>query len=85
MKIVLRAFGNKLSGVMEIPEDVGQRFRLAMSQPVTYKSVDYKEFPLIEGPLDTICEWEWTGKVFSQNGHEWDGAREYQLVSVEKR
>lgn len=88
MKIVLRAFNNKLSGVMEVPEETGLRFKLQLTQPVAMKSSGYgmgEESPLMSGPIETICEFEYTGKVFMQTGHAWDGAREYQLVSVVKR
>jgi len=83
MKIVLRAFGNKLSGVMEVPEETGNRFRLAMTQPISFKTIDRKDYPLMDRPLYTICEWEWNGRYFIQTGHEWDNAREYQLISIE--
>lgn len=83
MKIVLRAFGNKLSGVMEVPEETGLRFKLAMTQPIQAFSAGYgKEHPLMSGPIEKICYFEWTGKSFSQKGHEWDGAREYQLIDI---
>ena len=84
MKIVLRAFGNKLSGVMEVPEETGLIFKLAMTQPVSFKTIDQKEVPLMGRPLETICIWEYTGKIFLQKGHDWDNAREYQLVDIIK-
>lgn len=85
MKIVLRAFGNKLSGGMEIPEDTGYRFRLAMTQPIQFFSESMtKDHPLMKAPINTICEFEWTGQTFSQKGHEYDKAREYQLVEISK-
>jgi len=84
MKIVLRAFGSKLSGVMEVPEETGNRFRLAMTQPISVKTIDFKDYPLIDKPIETICEWEWTGKIFMQEGHDWNNAREYQLISIDK-
>lgn len=85
MKIVLHAFGHKLSGVMEVPEETGQRFRLAMTQPVTFKKIDYKEYPMSSGPMETICEFEWTGGTYSQKDHDWDNARIYELVNIDKR
>jgi hypothetical protein len=78
MKIVLRAFGDKLSGVMEVPEDTGGRFRLAMVQPIQVRD----KVDLMVAPIQKICVFEWTGKIFSQAGHSWDGAREYQLVGI---
>ena len=84
MKIVLLAFGNKLSGVMEIPEDTGFRFCLAMTQPIQVCKADYKhEYPLMSTPINKIANFEWTGSIFSQKGHDWDGAREYQLTSFD--
>lgn len=86
MKIVLRAFGNKLQGVMEVPEETGPRFKLAMTQPVQmFTKSRNEEYPLMDRPLDTICEFEWTGGTFRQDGHEWDRAREYQLIRIDKR
>lgn len=85
MKIVLRAFGDKLSGVMEVPEETGQRFRLAMTQPVQVFNSGRDQYPLMDSPLETLCEFEWTGGTFSSKGHDWDGARDYQLVSITRR
>ena len=86
MKIVLRAFGNKLSGVMEVPEETGTRFKLAMTQPITATKFGRNEEGwLLKSPIETICEFEWTGGTFMQTGHEYDGAREYQLISIDKR
>lgn len=83
MKIVLRAFDGKLSGVMEIPEDTGPIFRLAMTQPVQMKKMDSRNsWPLMTGPLETICTFEWTGGTFVQEGHAWNNAREYQLTHI---
>ena len=85
MKIVLRAFGNKLSGVMEVPEGTGFKFKLAMTQPINFKNYDGILEQMMNNPIETICEFEWTNKIFSQKGHEWDGAREYQLININKR
>lgn len=88
MKIVLLAFGNKLSGVMEVPEETDRRFRLAMRQPIQKANFGLgkkDEFDLMKQPLLTMCEFEWTGGIFHEEGHEWDGAREYQLVDIVKR
>ena len=81
MKIVLRAFGNKLSGVMEIPEDTGPIFRLAMTQPIQVFNVGHSKHDMMASPLTKIANFEWTGVIFHQKKHEWDGAREYQLIS----
>lgn len=85
MKIVLRAFGNKLSGVMEVPEETSFRFKLALAQPIQFSKFDATRHSMMEMPLQTICEFEWTGGTFSQEGHDWHGAREYQLISVNKQ
>jgi len=84
MKIVLSAFGNKLRGVMEIPEDTGPRFRLAMTQPITMTHFGGKEHALNSMPVNTICIFEWTGGTFSQEGHPYDKARDYQLIDIQK-
>lgn len=88
MKIVLRAFGNKLEGVMEVPEGTNRRFKLAMTQPIQVANFGLgkkDEFDLMREPIMTICTFEWTGGIFSQKDHEWDGAREYQLVDIERK
>lgn len=87
MKIVLHAFGQKLSGVMEVPEETGNKFRLAMSQPIVVANFGYSkkdEFNLTNQPIKTVCTFEWTGGTYVQEGHEYDGCREYQLVEIEK-
>lgn len=88
MKIILHAFGKKLSGVMEIPEETGPRFRLALTQPIQVKTMWGGEsvHPMMNSPIDTICEFEWTGGTYAGGeDHPWSGAREYQLVSIDKR
>lgn len=88
MKIVLRAFGNKLQGVMEVPEGTNRRFKLAMTQPIqafSYGLGKDKQYDIMKLPLMTICTFEWTGKIFMEKGHEYDGAKEYQLVDIEKK
>lgn len=84
MKIVLRAFENKLSGVMEVPENTGLRFKLEMKQPIQVFKGGLEEHNLMDKPIHTVCEFEWTGQTFSQKDHEWDEAREYQLINIEK-
>ena len=86
MKIVLHAFGNKLSGVMEVPEETGHRFKLVMTQPITaYNFGDRPERTMLDRPIETICEFEWTGGTYSQDGHSYDKARVYQLINIDKR
>lgn len=76
MKIVLLAFNNKLSGVMEVPEETGMRFKLSMTQPIQFFKKSFeKEYPLMDTPINTICEFEWTGGTFYKKDHPWDGAR----------
>ena len=86
MKIVLQAFGNKLSGMMEVPEETGSRFKLAMMQPIQFTTATLEEnrHKMMSSPITTICEFEWTGGTYSQKDHAWDGAREYQLISIDK-
>lgn len=87
MKIVLSAFGNKLRGVMEVPEDTGLRFRLALTQPVVVSifgiGMDIgKKQKMLEQPIDKICTFEWTGGTFMEKGHPYDKARDYQLIDI---
>lgn len=83
MKIVLHAFGNKLKGIMEVPEDTSYRFRLAMTQPIQVFVKNHHETPMMNAPLTRIANFEWTGNVYMQTGHEYDGARIYQLTSFD--
>ena len=85
MKIVLLAFGNKLSGVMEVPEGTDRRFKLAMTQPISVAKFDSGKGIEMNRPIETIVEFEWTGGTFSEKGHNYDGAREYQMISIDKR
>ncbi len=85
MKIVLQAFGNKLSGVMEVPEETGRRFKLVMLQPVSVAKFDSSAGVEMNRPIETIVEFEWTGGTYMQKGHSYDGAREYQMISIDKR
>jgi hypothetical protein len=87
MKIVLGAFQNKLCGVMEVPEETGMRFKLVMTQPVQFKSLGFGEekHALMDCPVETLCEFEYTGMTFMQKDHPWDGAKEYQLIDIIKR
>ncbi len=87
MKIVLRAFQGKLSGVMEVPENTGLTFKLAMTQPIQFKMngssfSGLPKTPLMDKPLHTMCEFEYTGGTFSEKDHPWDNAKEYQLVRI---
>jgi len=87
MKIVLRAFNNKLQGVMEVPENTTPRFKLALEQPIQIANFGFTKkdnFNLMKSPIKTICVFEWTGGTFVEEGHEFNGAREYQLVDIEK-
>lgn len=69
---------------MEVPEDTGPRFRLAMTQPIQVFKADFShQYPMMSTPLKAIANFEWTGGTFSQKDHEWDGAREYQLTSFD--
>lgn len=85
MKIVLHAFGDKLQGVMEVPEETGTKFKLAMTQPIQKLNIDNEEIDLMKNPIMTICTFQWTGKTYSQKDHEYDGARVYQLVEITKK
>ena len=43
------------------------------------------EFDLMKEPLMTLCTFEWTGGIFSEKDSERDGAREYQLVDIQRK
>jgi hypothetical protein len=84
MKIVLHAFGDKLTGVMEVPEETGNTFSLVMIQPIQYYSTSFKiGSPLMEKPIEKRCKFEWTGKVYLEENHPYNHGRIYQLVGIE--
>jgi hypothetical protein len=83
MKIVLHAFGDKLKGVMEVPEDTSYRFKLVMTQPIQiFQKEMFDKRPMMSSPITKLCIFEWTGGTYCQEGHEYDGARVYQLVDI---
>lgn len=82
MKIVLHAFGDKLVGVMEVPEDTGVRFRLAMTQPIQVFDSGSSKHELLSQPINKIGTFEWAGKIYSQKSHPYDGGRIYQLIDI---
>jgi len=87
MKILLRAFGGKLSGYMEVPENTTPRFDLALTQPISCFNNGYygKDIPLMEMPLTTRCTFEWTGKIEMFNdGKNVGGARVYELTKIQQ-
>lgn len=87
MRILLRAFGGKLTGYMEVPENTTHKFDLALTQPIRAFNDGFqkKDIPLMQAPLNTICTFEWTGKVelFDDNVHG-QGARIYELTQIIK-
>lgn len=85
MKIVLHAFGEKLNGVMEVPEETGHRFKLVMTQPVSFTNFNSFEKNPMNKQFETIAEFEWTGGTYHQEGHPYDKARVYQLIDIVKR
>ena len=83
MKIILKAFGYLESKIMEVPENTTPKFELALTQPIQYLS-DFNGDNLKNiSPINTIAEFEWTGKWFvAPGGLE---AREYILTDIHKQ
>jgi hypothetical protein len=80
MKIILSAFNKMYSAPMDVPEDTGTRWKMALTQPLQvisgYSGQKIGELP----PMPTICEFEWTGKMDMETG-----ARHYVLAGISKR
>ena len=86
MKIILEAFGQLSSDVMDIPESSGNYFTMSLTQSLTTISgFDDKKISEIP-PLNTICEFEWTGKYYALNnsGEPFSSARIYVLRDIIK-
>lgn len=65
MKIMLEAFNKLRSHPMDVPEDTGRIFRMALTQPLTaIVDMSGQEAGAIP-PLHTVCEFEYTGKTYS--------------------
>lgn len=82
MKIVLEAFGKLRSEPMDVPENTSPVFRLVLNQPIQVKT-GYSGDKIGEwGSINTMCEFEWTGKLYSYSGGE--SARIYVLRDIGK-
>lgn len=82
MKIILSAFNGKMmSEPMDIPEGIGYVFKMVMTQPIQAYKDNLQEFALMDKPLDTVCIFEFNGKV-SVYGKENVICREYVLTKI---
>ena len=81
MRIKLHAFGNKLTGYMEVPENTTPKFDLVLLQPIQLFNDGFQgeDMPM-NPPIHTRCTFEWTGKY---EGFEENSARIYQLTNIE--
>lgn len=83
MKIILEAFGKMRSGTLDVPENTGATFKMALHQPLMailgYRGKNIGEIP----PLHTICEFEWTGKLYASGDNPWP--RIYVLKDIVKQ
>lgn len=85
MKIRLSAFGEKLVGYMEVPENTTATFDLVLLQPIQVFTKNYKDYPLMDNPLQARCTFEWTGMVeMFDDGKRGRGARIYVLTKMDK-
>lgn len=83
MKIILEAFGRLRSEPMDVPEDTGHTFKLALTQLPT-AIVGYEGGAIGEIPfLSTMCEFEYTGKSYAMGRPE-DWPRIYVLKDIYK-
>jgi len=84
MKIRLSAFGQRLVGYMEVPEETGTQFSLVLTQPIQVYGDGFSEHKMMDRPLATKCTFEWEGKteMFDDevNGR---GARIYVLTKID--
>lgn len=72
---------------MDVPEETGWQFKMALSKPLQIGSLR-DGVPELR-PLDTICVFEWTGYFDSEGTRTKEGTREsvriYELRDIEKR
>lgn len=82
MKVVFLAFGGKLrSGVIELPENTTDRFRLPMDMDVLRASPTMDGSSLPDTPISKVGTFQWTGRyLVYPDVHE--HPREYILVDV---
>lgn len=67
---------------VDVPEDTGLRWRMALTQPIQVRSGYTGEKVGEWGPIATVCEFEWTGKTYSYGPG--DNARIYVLRDITK-
>lgn len=73
MKIILKALGVLKSEIMNVPEETGYQFRLALQQSAQV----FHEGPSREG-FPTVCVFEWTGE------YTFKDVRVYYLIDIQK-
>lgn len=84
MIIQLSAFGNKLVGYLEVPENTTPEFKLVLTQPIQlFNQGNDKKRALMECPLHTICVFSWTGETVILENRSY--ARVYVLTRIEKQ
>lgn len=79
MKVLLTAFGGKLSGTMEWPENTEPRIFLSLGMDVLPKKSFFSKEDNYNPPVLKKCTFEWTGK-YVYSGAE--SLREYVLTDV---
>ena len=76
MKIILTGLGMK-GEITDWPENSSPRIKLVLSQPLSVLK-RYEDMPDTP-PMNTICEFEWIGKIDYDSG-----ARIYSLSDIYK-
>lgn len=80
MKIILSAFsGQMMSSPMDVPENTTPYFKMVLVQPIQAYVDNLSNTPLMSGPLNTVCTFEWNGKI---NVYENVICREYVLTKI---
>lgn len=80
MKIILEAFDKLYSAPMEVPEDTGLTFRLAMRQRMQVAMPD-KGVPGMS-PLNKMATFEFSGYYDGNKAEDGDMPRIYKLVDI---
>ena len=81
MIIILSAFGKMQGKPVNVPENIGLRWKMALVQPATniMRTGEHGMMP----SFPTVCEFEYSGgNIHLPNG---DFAREYVLIDISKQ
>ncbi len=86
MKIILTAFGNMKSNLMDVPENTSARWDMVLMQPLQAFTGYNGEKLGEKKPFETRCTFEWTGKMYTWDDEmgRMQSARQYVLTDIQK-